>query len=72
MASSKAPSTELWVASFIPQGKYVCSFVIAVGFVFRLQISDKVVVTCRGGNPGKKLKTIIEYKDEVSRRRAKV
>ncbi|KAI5453583.1 hypothetical protein NCC49_005408 [Naganishia albida] len=27
-------------------------------------ISDKVVVTCRGGNPGKKLKTIIEYKDE--------
>lgn len=30
------------------------------------QISDKVVVTCRGGKPGKKLKTIIEYKDEVS------
>lgn len=33
---------------------------------FHLQISDKVVVTCRGGKPGKKLKTIIEYKDEVS------
>ncbi|KAJ9117815.1 hypothetical protein QFC20_000095 [Naganishia adeliensis] len=28
------------------------------------EISDKVVVTCRGGKPGKKLKTIIEYKDE--------
>lgn len=31
-----------------------------------LQISDKVIVTCRGGRPGKKLKTIIEYKDEAS------
>lgn len=31
-----------------------------------LQISDKVIVTCRGERPGKKLKTIIEYKDEAS------
>ncbi|GHJ83931.1 hypothetical protein NliqN6_0333 [Naganishia liquefaciens] len=27
-------------------------------------ISDNVLVTCRGARPGKKLKTIIEYKDE--------
>lgn len=30
-------------------------------------ISDKVIVSCTSDKPGRRLKAIIEYKDEVSR-----
>ena len=38
---------------------------VRLRLILGLQISDNVLVTCRGARPGKKLKTIIEYKDEV-------